>query len=137
MILDALVSVTIAVFVIFLLLYAENKYLSVQNIQMSKDVKKIGFVLEVLQLLPADANVIFNKDLNYSLDITSKKIILTDDSKDTHENYFNVYDDKYVFDCTDKIEITKIERDSKLEIKSARLLLIKNAGKFECKNDAK
>lgn len=73
--LDALISILVAVFVLVSILYAESKFMSVQNMDMKKEAKRLSLMTEAMQIMPSGFSAEY-KELNYSLSISDGKVYI-------------------------------------------------------------
>ena len=94
--LTALVSVILAIFVILTIFFAQNKYLSVQNIEELKIAKEYSLVLESLQILSFDSSINVGT-LNSSLEITQNEVKIGPDGKIT--SGFDIFKQGFLVSC--------------------------------------
>jgi predicted transcriptional regulator len=94
--LDALISILIAVFVLVSILYAESKFMSVQNMEFKKEAKRLSLMSEAMQIMPDGFSMEYKK-LNYSLLVSDGKVVITpSDSGWKSENTFPQYSDQKI-----------------------------------------
>jgi len=104
--LDALISILVAIFVLVSILYAESKFMSVQNMEFKKEAKRISLISEAMQIMPNGFSMKY-KELNYSLSISNGKVVVTpSDSGWKSESTFPQYSDQKV-SCSLKVVTEK------------------------------
>lgn len=110
--LDALISILIAIFVLVSILYAESKLMSVQNMDMKKEAKRISLMTEAMQIMPNGFSIEY-KEINYSLSIKDEKILATPTNSGwKSEASYPIYSDQKA-SCTLNIVVEKQGENSK------------------------
>lgn len=127
MTLTVLINVLLAILVIVTLLFALNKYSSVQNIEKLKTLKEISLNIQAIQLLSYDVNI-EQKELNYSLNIEQDKI-----SSGNIDYNFKIFKEDFSFNCN--LELTTIKTvEGETEYKKPYPIFVKEGNQISCIN---
>ena len=97
--LEAVLQLIIIAFVFFSILYAENKFLSVQNIGLLKESKRLSLTAEALQTVPSDSFDISYHKLNSSIILKGGAIEIKSDSGKIDED-FSMFNPYFTYSCT-------------------------------------
>lgn len=127
--LDVLVQLILVVFVLFSIYYAENKFLSKQNLEFAKESKRLSLITESLQLISEDVEITY-KDINYTLSIGNSEISVRKDGSNLR-NSFTKFDDQSSSCLIETVKVSDVDKNTYYDI--PKLILVKKEGELSCR----